>query len=95
MENYNNNQSVKEVYNCWILNSFFPRKTFERLIETHRDYVGGIIDENAICRGRRYLEDKERKVLVFREQIFDWIAKTERKLLANLKSQISNLYFTR
>ena len=44
---------------------------FERLIETHRDYVGEIMDENAICEGQRYLEDKERKVLVFRQQIFD------------------------
>ena len=44
---------------------------FERLIETHRDYVGEIMDENAICEGQRYLEDKERKVLVFRQQILD------------------------
>ena len=38
---------------------------FERFVEAHRDYVGEILDENAINEGQRYLEDKEKKVRVF------------------------------
>ena len=55
---------------------------FERFKEAHRDYVGKILDENAIIEGQRYLEDKERKVRVFRQQIVDWIINIEHKLLA-------------
>lgn len=61
---------------------FYLSNAFERLRETHGDYVEQILDENAICEGQRYLEDKDRKVLVLRQQFFDWIAKTWRKLLA-------------
>ena len=57
---------------------------FERFKEAHHDYVGEILDENAINEVQRYLEDKERKVRVFRQQIVDWIINTEHKLLAGL-----------
>ena len=57
---------------------------FERFKEAHRDYVGKILDENDIIEGQRYLEDKERKVRVFRKQIVDWIINIEHKLLAEL-----------
>ena len=55
---------------------------FERFKKAHRNYVGEILDENAIIEGQRYLEDKERKVRVFRQQIVDWIINIEHKLLA-------------
>ena len=47
---------------------FYLSNAFERLRETH---VEQILDENAICEGQRYLEDKDRKVLVLRQQFFD------------------------
>ena len=50
---------------------FYLSNGFERLRETHRDYVEEILDENAICEGQRYLEDKEGKVLVLCQQFFD------------------------
>ena len=34
---------------------------FEKFVDAHRDYVGEILDENAINEGQRYLEDKEKK----------------------------------
>ena len=55
---------------------------FERFKEAHRDYVGEILDENAIIEGQRYLEDKERKVRVFHQEIVNWIINIEHKLLA-------------
>ena len=44
---------------------------FERFKEAHRDYVEEILDENAIIEEQRYLEDKERKVRVFRQEIIE------------------------
>ena len=55
---------------------------FERFKEAHRDYVEEILDENAIIEEQRYLEDKERKVRVFRQEIVEWIINIEYKLLA-------------
>ena len=55
---------------------------FERFREAHRDYVSEIPDENAIAEGQPYLENKERKFCVFRQQIIDWITETEHKLIA-------------
>ena len=59
---------------------FLFGQRFERFIDVHRDYVGEILEENAINEGQGYLEDKERKVRVFRQQIVDWITNTEHKL---------------
>ena len=53
---------------------------FERFKEAHHDYVGEIVDENALIEGQRYLEDKERKVHVFRQEIVNWIIYIEHKL---------------
>lgn len=53
---------------------------FERFKEAHRDYVGEILDENAIIEGQRFLEDKERKVRVFRQEILDWIINIEQAI---------------
>ena len=55
---------------------------FERFKEAHRDYVEEILDENAIIEEQRYLEDKEGKVRVFRQEIIEWIINIEYKLLA-------------
>ena len=55
---------------------------FERFKKAHCDYVGEILDENAIIEGQRYLEDKERKVRLFHQQIVDWIINIGHKLLA-------------
>ena len=55
---------------------------FERFKKAHRNYVREILDENAIIEGQHHLEDKERKVRVFRQQIVDWIINIEHKLLA-------------
>ena len=59
---------------------FLFGQRFERFIDVHRDHVGEILEENAINEGQGYLEDKERKVRVFRQQIVDWITNTEHKL---------------
>ena len=55
---------------------------FERFKKAHCDYVREILDENAIIEGQRYLEDKERKVRLFHQQIVDWIINIGHKLLA-------------
>ena len=57
---------------------------FERFREAHRDYVSEIPEENAIDKGQRYLENKERKFSVFCQETTDWINETEHKLLAEL-----------
>ena len=56
---------------------------FERFKEAHRDYVGEILDENAIIEGQLYLEDKERKVRIYRQRIADLIDNIEHELLLN------------
>ena len=54
----------------------YLENAFEIFIEAYRDYVGEIRDENVINARQRYLEDKERKVRVFRQQIVDWMTNT-------------------
>jgi len=75
LTDYRNLQEVKEKL-------LYLDNAFEKFVDAHRDYVGEILDENAINEGQRYLEDKERKVGVFRQQVVDWIIGTEHKRLA-------------
>ena len=60
----------------------YLHNAFEKFVDAHRDYVGEIMDENAINEGQRYLENKERKVGVSCQQVVIWIFSTKHKRLA-------------